>query len=129
MNVARTLPLQLAQTDLAVLTSRHHTSELTARGTYGLTAGYTSLDTAINHLSQLTRGDARHGAAVLQVGERFFGVRVLEKIGDARTSSGLRGSWLDIEDDSKLRLMPFDQNPNLRAVVDGATVLLSKFAG
>lgn len=118
----------LARMDLGVLKSRHHVSELSSRGTYGLSGGYTSLDTAVGHISHLTAGDARGGAAILEADGRFYGVRVLEKISDARTSSGLRGAWLDIEDDSNLRLMPFNQHTNLRAVVDGTKILYSKHA-
>lgn len=122
----RPLLPNIATTDLAVLKSRHHVSELVARGPYGLRDGYSSLDAAVSHIGSLTTGDARGGAAIVQSGNRYYGVRVLEKISDARTSSGLRGAWLDTEDDSALRLMPFNQHAALRAVVDGTKVLYAK---
>lgn len=128
LSTVGTVPAALASADIGILKSRHHVSELTARGSYGLREGYTSLDAAISHIGNLTRGDARSGAAILQVGNRYFGVRVLEKVADARTHSGLRGAWLDMEDDSNLRLLPFDQHGSLRAVVDGSKVLYSKYA-
>lgn len=118
----------LAHADVAVLRSRHHVSELTARGSYGLRGGYTSLEAAVSHLGHLSTGDGRGGVAVVQQGDRYYGVRVLEKVLDARTKSGMRGSWLDMEDDSKLSLAPWNQHAALRAVVDGHKVLRSKFA-
>jgi hypothetical protein len=122
---ATTAPLSpdLARTDLAVLRTRHHVSELSARGAYGLRGGYTSLDAALSHLGNLTKGDARKGVAIVQQGDRFYGVRVLEKVLDARTKSGMRGSWLDMEDDSKLSLAPWNKHEALVAVVDGSKVL------
>ena len=116
------------RTDIGILKSRHHVSELVALGDYGLRAGYTSLEQAVDAMRQLTLGDNRPGVAVFEQDGRFFAQRVLEKIADGRVSSGLRGQYLDIEDDSNLRLMPFNQDSNLRALVDGRKVLYSKFA-
>lgn len=117
-----------ARTEVAILQTRHHVSELLVLGGYGRKDGYTSLDTAINAMKSLTRGDARSGVAVLEQGGRFFGQRVLEKVSDARTTSGLRGMYLDIEDDSNVRLAPFNQHAALRALVDGSKVIISKHA-
>ena len=116
------------RTDIAVLKSRHSVSELVALGDYGRRDGYTSLEQAIDALSQLTAGDARKGVAVFEREGRFYAQRVLQKVADGRTSSGMRSYYLDIEDDSGLKLMPFNQHSNLRALVDGDKVLLSKFA-
>ncbi len=115
-------------TDFAKLSTRHHDSELVTLGEYGRKDGYTTLDAAVAAMKNLTKGDARKGVAIFEKGDRFFGQRVLEKIADARTTSGLRGAYLDIEDDSNVRLMPFDQHPRLRAVVDGSKVVYSKWA-
>ena len=117
------------RTDIGVLKSRHHVSELVALGDYGLRMGYTSLEQAVDAMQNLTRGDHRKGVAILERDGRFFGQRVLEKISDNRYRSGLVGKYLDIEDDSGLRLMPFNQHESLRAIVDGHKVLYSKFAG
>lgn len=116
-------------TDVAIISTRHHVSEITALGDYGRRDGYTSLDSAVAAMKQLTRGDARKGVAIFQDGDRFFAQRALEKIADARTTSGLRGAYVDIEDDSNVRMMPFNQNRDLRAIVDGSKVLYSKYAG
>jgi hypothetical protein len=103
-----------ARTEIGILQTRHHVSELLVLGGYGRKDGYTSLDSAIGAMKTLTRGDARSGVAVLEQ--------------DARTTSGLRGMYLDMEDDSKVRLAPFNQHLALRALVDGSKVVLSKHA-
>jgi hypothetical protein len=120
-------PELLSRQDLAVLKSRHHVSELVGKGAYGLREGYSSLESAISAIQQLTTGNERGGAAIIEADGRYFGVRVLEKTADARYTSGLKGHWLDIEDDSNLRLMPFNQHSSLRAVIDGHKVLYSKY--
>ncbi len=129
MNVS-TLPITLnpvlAHADLATMQSGGRISELASRGLYGLRGGYTSLEAAVHHLQQLTGGDARTGAAVVQQGDRFYGVRVLEKISDARVPSGLRGAWLHIERDGRAQLAPFNLHESLRAVVDGARVMYTR---
>lgn len=116
------------RTDVAVLKSRHHVSELVALGEYGRKDGYTSLEQAVDAMRVLTKGDSRKGVAIFERDGRFHAQRVLEKISDNRFRSGLDGKYLDIEDDSNLRLMPFNQHSALRAVVDGHKVLYSKFA-
>lgn len=116
----------LAHIDLATMQTRSHVSELVSRGVYGLRNGYTSLAAAVAHLQQLTGGDARTGAAIVQQGERFYGVRVLEKISDPRVPSGLRGAWLRIERDDVALLAPFNRHDSLRAVVDGHHVLYTE---
>lgn len=128
--IVSTLPVTLnpvmAHADLATMQSGRRVSELTSRGLYGLRGGYTTLDAAIHHLQQLTGGDARSGAAVVQQGDRYYGVRVLEKVSDKRVPSGLRGAWLRIERDDRASLASFNLHESLRAVVDGAKVLYAR---
>ncbi len=128
MKIASPAPLNpdLAHMDLATLQTRGHVSELVSRGVYGLRSGYTSLSAAVAHLEQLTAGDARTGAAIVQQGDRFYGVRVLEKISDPRVPSGLRGAWLRIERDENALIAPFNRHDSLRAVVDGHQVLYTE---
>ena len=128
MNITPMTAVVEPRTDVGVLKSRHHVSELVALGEYGRRDGYTTLDTAVAAMQQLTLGDARKGVAIFEQDGRFFAQRVLEKVADARHSSGLKGIYLDIEDDSNVRLMPFNQDPSLRAIVDGRKVVYSKFA-
>jgi len=116
------------RTDVGVLKTRHHVSELVALGEYGRKDGYLSLETAVNAMRQLTLGDSRKGVGIFELDGRFFAQRLLEKVADARHASGLKGIYLDIEDDSNVRLMPFNQDPSLRAIVDGRKVVYSKFA-
>lgn len=130
LNAITTRPTEIlaARTEIGILQTRHHTSELLVLGGYGRKDGYATLNGAIGAMRVLTRGDARSGVAILEQGGRFFGQRVLEKASDARTASGLRGMYLDIEDDAKVRLAPFNQHHALRALVDGRKVVLSKYA-
>ena len=130
MQVSPTATLATTATTkhVGVITTRHHASELMALGEYGRRDGYTSLENAVNAMRQLTLGNDRKGVAIFEEDGRYFAQRLLEKAADARHSSGLKGIYLDIEDDSNVRLMPFNQDPSLRAIVDGRKVLYSKFA-
>ena len=114
MKITSPAPLNpdLAHMDLATLQTRGHVSELVSRGVYGLRSGYTSLSAAVAHLEQLTAGDARTGAAIVQQGARF--------------PSGLRGAWLRIERDENPLLAPFNRHDSLRAVVDGHQILYTE---
>jgi hypothetical protein len=118
-----TLHPTMIHADLATMRTPGRVSEIVARGSYGLREGYTSLETAIRHLHSLTGGDSRTGAAIVQQGDRYYGVRVLEKISDPTTRSGLRGAWMRIERESSVEIAPFNRHAALRAVIDGSTII------
>jgi hypothetical protein len=111
------------RTDIAVLMTRHHVSEVVALGAYGRRDGYTSLDAAINAMRGLTTGDTRKGVAILERDGRFFAQRALEKVVDNRFSARLNGRYLNVEQTSGLQIAGFNRNPALRALVDGAKVV------
>lgn len=113
------------RTDIAVLRTRHHISEVVALGAYGRRDGYNSLDSAVNAMRVLTLGDTRSGVAILEKDGRYFAQRALEKINDRRYTPPLKGRYLDIEDDSNVSIAPFNKHAALRALVDGRKVVIA----
>lgn len=116
------------RTDIAVLRIGAQVGELVALDRAGRRGGYNTLTEAIDANRWNTRGDSRKAVAILHRDGRYYAQHVLAKLDDASAPGGLRGVYLDIERRSNVHFTPFNQHEALRAIVDGATVIVSRNA-